>query len=108
MLTKVMRTGLNACIKKLCLSSLKDIYDTEAEKTSHSGGSYQEYLLNLLQVECETMKNNKIERNLRTSKLPLEKRIGTFYRTRLPHNIQHHVNEAGKKWKFFYSSCSTI
>jgi len=71
MLTKTLRTELNDCLKTLRLSSIKEIYDSEAENMSREGLGYQEYLLQLLKTECENRRNNRIERSLRESKLPL-------------------------------------
>lgn len=92
MLTKTLRNELNDCLKTLRLSSLKEIYDSEAEALSKEGLSYQEYLLQLLKAECESRKNNRIERYLRDSKLPLEKNLDTFDRSRLPQRLKHQLN----------------
>ena len=40
--------------------------------------SYEQYLLELLQIECETRRQNRIARNLRASKLPTSNRLENF------------------------------
>lgn len=92
MLTKTLRTELNDCLKTLRLSSLKEIYDSEAENMSREGLGYQEYLLQLLKTECDNRRNNRIERSLRESKLPLSKTLSSFDRNRLPQKLKHQLN----------------
>lgn len=92
MLTKTLRTELNDCLKTLRLSSIKEIYDSEAENMSKEGLGYQEYLLQLLKTECENRRNNRIERSLRESKLPLGKTLSSFDRNRLPQKLKHQLN----------------
>ena len=58
MLSKTLRTELNDCLKTLRLSSIKEIYDSEAENMSKEGLGYQEYLLQLLKTECDNRRNN--------------------------------------------------
>ncbi len=92
MLSKTLRTELNDCLKTLRLSSLKEIYDSEAENMSREGLGYQEYLLQLLKTECDNRRNNRIERSLRESKLPLSKTLSSFDRNRLPQKLKHQLN----------------
>lgn len=92
MLSKTLRTELNDCLKTLRLSSIKEIYDCEAENMSREGLGYQEYLLQLLKIECDKRRNNRIERSLRESKLPLDKTLSSFDRNRLPQKLKHQLN----------------
>ena len=75
MLTKLLRVELDDCLKALRLSSLREIYDKEADDMSREGLSYQEYLLQLLRIECDNRRNKRIERNLKISKIPYEKTL---------------------------------
>jgi DNA replication protein DnaC len=92
MLTKSLRIELDDCLKELRLSSLKEIYDKDAEDMSKEGLSYQEYLLQLLRAECNNRRNNRIERNLKVSKIPFEKTLSSFDRNRLPQRLKHQLN----------------
>ena len=53
--------------------------------------SYEHYLLSLLQREWEERHANRIHRWLRESRLPLEKTMDAFDRSRLPPRLNHHV-----------------
>lgn len=54
--------------------------------------SYELYLLELMNREREMRQQNRISRNLRGSKLPLEKTLEAFDRDRLPRKVDAHVN----------------
>ncbi len=54
--------------------------------------SYELYLLELMNREREMRQQNRIARNLRGSKLPLEKTLEAFDRDRLPRKVDAHVN----------------
>jgi len=51
--------------------------------------SYERYLLELAQRECEVRRYNKIARIVKASKLPLEKTLENFNLKRLPLRIRH-------------------
>ncbi len=92
MLTKQLRRELDDCLKELRLSSLRELYDKEADDISREGLSYQEYLLQLLRTECDNRRNNRIERNLKISKIPFGKTLSSFDRSRLPQRLKHQLN----------------
>ena len=54
--------------------------------------SYEQYLLELLQIECEARRQNRIARNLRSSKLPPFKTFANFDKKRLPAMVAAHLN----------------
>ena len=49
--------------------------------------SYEQYLLDLIERECEVRRQNRVERFLRESRLPLEKTLATLDLTRFPQRI---------------------
>ena len=53
--------------------------------------SYEQYLLELAERECEVRRGNRIDRLLRQSKLPLEKNLDCFNMKRLPAKVARQV-----------------
>jgi DNA replication protein DnaC len=86
MSAQTLRSDLIACLKALHLPTIRQSFLQQAELARREGQSYEQYLLDLLQQECEVRTHNRIARFLRESKLPLEKSLEMFDRTRLsPH-----------------------
>ena len=79
-------------LKELHLPTIKRLYEGNAEDANRESLSYQMYLYGLLQKECEVRHNNKVERLLRKSHLPLEKDLASFDLKRLPRKISQVVN----------------
>ena len=79
-------------LKELHLPTIKRLYEDNAMEANRESLSYQMYLYGLLQKECEVRHNNKVERLLRESRLPLEKDLASFDLKRLPSKISHVVN----------------
>jgi DNA replication protein DnaC len=53
--------------------------------------SYEQYLLELTNRECETRRVNRIETMLRQSRLPMEKTLERFELKRLPAKVSRQV-----------------
>ena len=85
------QTLLNACLKNLCLATIRECYQQVGHTAQQESMSYQEYLLELVELECATRHTKRIERLLRESKLPLEKNLDTFDLQRLPRKIVQKV-----------------
>lgn len=79
-------------LKQLHLPTIRRYYDTLSQLALEESMSYKEFLLELLEKECEERQNNRIQRLLKESKLPIEKSMGTFERNRLPLKVNHQVN----------------
>jgi DNA replication protein DnaC len=79
------------CLKELHLPTVKGMYAEQAEKARKESWSYEQYLLELMEGERETRRQNKIDRLLRKSKLPLEKSWDAFDKNRLPRKVSSHV-----------------
>lgn len=74
---------LNERLKELHLPTVRECYEARAQKAQSESLSYEAFLLELLELECETRAVNRTERALRGSKLPLEKNRESFNLTRL-------------------------
>lgn len=75
---------LNTYLKKLWLATIRECYQQVAQRALQESMSYEEYLLELLELECCARHNKRIARLLRESKLPLEKNLESFDMKRLP------------------------
>jgi len=84
MSTDTFSSDLLGCLKALRLPTIRQAFAQQAELARREGQSYEQYLLDLLQQECEVRQHNRILRFLRESKLPLEKSLEMFDRKRLP------------------------
>ena len=82
---------LSGYLKELFLSTMKTCYADVAQQAQQESLSYQEYLLELAQMECTNRRNNRIERNLKKSKLPRDKNLDTFDVTRIPAKVAQQV-----------------
>lgn len=81
-----VQTELNRHLKVLHLSTIREIYPELSCKATRENLGYERYLAELVVQEVEARRINRIERNLRESRLPLEKSWKTFEQKRLPVN----------------------
>ena len=88
--------GLNPQkLKELLLASLKELhlpafragYEELARQAQQESLSYEQYLLELVQRECQERRNKRVERLLRQSRLPLEKTWQALDLKRLPAKV---------------------
>ena len=93
MLTTEERTArLAETLKNLRLPTVRACYEEEVDLARREALSYEHYLLELVERECEVRQEKRIERYLRESKLPLEKTLAAFDRSRLPERVNHQVS----------------
>jgi DNA replication protein DnaC len=71
-------------LKELHLPAFRSGYEELAVQAQQESLSYERYLLSLTQRECQERRNNRIERLLRQSRLPLEKTWQALDLKRLP------------------------
>jgi DNA replication protein DnaC len=76
--------ALLACLRELHLPTVRTQYETVARQASAETWSYPEYLRELLERECQQRRQNRVERLLKASRLPLEKTWATLDLKRLP------------------------
>lgn len=78
---------LLACLKELHLPAFRACYEELARQAQQESLSYEQYLLELVQRECQERRNKRVERLLRQSRLPLEKSWQTLDLKRLPPKV---------------------
>jgi DNA replication protein DnaC len=76
----------------LYLSTIRSCYQEEADLARQESLSYEAYLHELVIRECEERRHKRISRFLRESRLPLEKNLEAFDKSRLPARISGLVN----------------
>ena len=79
-------------LKELRLPAMRALHREQADLARKQSLSYEHFLLSLVQRELEERHTNRIERWLRESRLPLEKTMEAFDRSRLPSLLNHHVS----------------
>ena len=79
-------------LKQLHMPAMRGCYEQIAEQARKESFSYEQYLVELLKVECEARRQNRIARNLRASKLPTSKTFANFDKNRLPAKVAAHLN----------------
>ena len=85
---KEIQASLTQCLKELHLPAVRECYAEQAGTARQGSYSYEQYLLELMECECETRRQNRIGRFLKESKLPLEKTLESFDQKRLPRKIR--------------------
>ncbi|UCE51323.1 MAG: IS21-like element helper ATPase IstB [Desulfobacterales bacterium] len=79
-------------LKQLHMPTMRECYQQIADCARSESFSYEQYLLELLKLECEARRQNRIARNLRASKLPTSKTFANFDKKRLPAKLAAHLN----------------
>jgi DNA replication protein DnaC len=74
-------------LKELHLPAFRRAYEEMARQAQQESLSYEQYLLGLAQRECQERRQHRIERLLRQSRLPLEKRWSSLELKRLPAKV---------------------
>jgi DNA replication protein DnaC len=83
---------LNQVLKALHLPTVRKEFSDQARIAETESLSYEDYLLVLMEQEKDVRWNNRVERLLRASKLPLEKNLNSLDRTRYPDMINRHID----------------
>jgi DNA replication protein DnaC len=71
-------------LKYLHLPTVRQCYEETARQAERESLSYERYLHELVQRECEERRENRIDKMLRESQLPMEKSLDAFDAKRLP------------------------
>jgi DNA replication protein DnaC len=82
---------LNLLLKELHLPMFREYCHEFAQRAIKDNLSYAQYLFELAQRESEVRKANKVERLLKSSRLPLEKTFDNFDINRLPIGLRQQV-----------------
>ena len=92
MISIEMEANLTECLKELHLPTVRECYQEQADISLRESYSYERYLLELMELEREVRRQNRVARLLRESKLPLEKSLGSFDRKRLPRKVDVQIS----------------
>jgi DNA replication protein DnaC len=86
-MAKDVHETLVAYLKDLHLPAMGRSYEELARQAQQEALSYERYLLGLAERECQERQNNRIERLLRLSRLPLEKSWAALELKRFPAKV---------------------
>jgi DNA replication protein DnaC len=75
------------CLAELHLPTMRAQYEAVARQATAETWSYADYLLELARRECQQRRENRIERLLKASKLPLAKNWAALDLKRLPAKV---------------------
>jgi DNA replication protein DnaC len=78
---------LLTCLKELHLPAMRGGYQELADSARREGLSYEAYLLEVVQRECQLRRQHRMERLLRESRLPVDKSLEAFDLKRLPGKV---------------------
>ena len=73
------------------MPTIREEYEPAAQRARQESSSYERYLLDLAERECEARRSNRIERQLRDSRLLMEKSLSTLDLKRLPQKAAQQV-----------------
>jgi DNA replication protein DnaC len=79
-----IKKELTGYLRELHLPTIRDCFEDKARRAERETLSYEQYLLELFESECQQRRENRIARLLQVSKLPLEKTMANFDMSRLP------------------------
>jgi DNA replication protein DnaC len=85
------RSRLVESLKELHLPTVRECFGDEADRARREALSYEEYLLEIMDRERDERRQRRIARRLRQSRLPLEKNMASFDRSRLPRKVDAQV-----------------
>jgi DNA replication protein DnaC len=75
---------LTGYLQELHLPAIRNCYEEQARHAEREALSYEQYLLEVVERECQERRTNRIARLLQASRLPLEKTWENFDMKRLP------------------------
>lgn len=79
-----MHESLTDCLRELHLPTIRRDFESAAERARQESLSYEHYLLELAEHECEARRSGRVERLMRESRLFLEKSLSSLDLKRLP------------------------
>lgn len=85
------QASLPVLLRSLKLPGFVRTYSAVAEQAEREGWGFERYLLHLAEVEVEDRRCHRIERLLRQSGLPHDKRLSTLDLSRLPAPVRRSV-----------------
>ena len=86
-----VKERLTAYLRELHLPTFRECFEELARRAVQETASYEQYLLELAERECQARLAKRTERLLRDSRLPLEKDLASFDMKRLPAKVSRQV-----------------
>jgi DNA replication protein DnaC len=86
-----VRSTLVENLKELHLPAMRSCFEETARRAEKETLSYEQYLLELAERECEQRRGNRIRKLLKESGLPLEKSLENFDSKRLPAKVSRQM-----------------
>ena len=86
-----VRTTLVENLKELHLPTMRACFEETARRAEKETLSYEQYLLELAERECEQRRQSRIRKLLKDSGLPLEKSLANFDLKRLPVKVSRQM-----------------
>ena len=86
-----MKSQLIEYLKELGLPTMRGSFEELAHRAQQESHSYERYLLELAERECQDRRNRRTERLLRESGLPLAKTLEALDLKRLPPKVVQQV-----------------
>jgi DNA replication protein DnaC len=88
---KSVNSRLQGMLKELHLPTVREHFQEAARRAQQEELTYEQFLLELVELESQERRTRRIERLLRQSRLPAEKSLTAFDLTRLPARIRSQV-----------------
>jgi DNA replication protein DnaC len=86
-MSKDVSAALTRCLQELRLATVRSQYEAVARQATAETWSYTDFLLELVQRECQQRQHNRIDRLLKASRLHLEKNWSALDLKRLPAKV---------------------
>lgn len=87
MTTPEIKSQLVAHLKELHLPTIRASFEELADMARREALTFEHYLLELIEREQEARRDSRVQRLLRESRLPFEKTLESFDRSRLPRKL---------------------
>lgn len=78
---------ISECLRELSLPVIRRSFEEKARQAEREAMGYEQFLLELVERECQERRANRIQRLLQASKLPLEKTLENFDMKRVPPKV---------------------
>src|SRR3954463_10410166 len=78
-------------LKELHLPAMRSGFQEVARRAQQESQSYERYLLELTERECQTRREKRFERQLKESRLPRERTLGSLDLKRLPVKVVQQI-----------------
>lgn len=86
-----LKERMERLLRELHLPTIRTSYEELSRQAQQETHSYERYLLELCERECQERRTKRIDKLLRDSRLPLEKNLETFDLKRLPTKVARQV-----------------